>query len=61
MIVYLSDQHVGAHTLEDSMYENKYNAVHRFLSTQEVNYLEMDSIKEVFVNINSPEDLEKLF
>ena len=25
MIVYLSDQHVGAHTKEDSMYENEYN------------------------------------
>jgi len=48
-------------SLEDFLNENKYNAVHRFLSTQEVNYLEMDSIKEVFVNINSPEDLEKLF
>ena len=50
----------GVNSLEDFLSENKYNAVHRFLSTQEVNYLEMDFIKEVFVNINSPEDLEKL-
>jgi len=50
----------GVDALEDFLNENKYNAIHRFLSGQEVNYLEMDSIKEVFVNINSPEDLEKL-
>lgn len=46
--------------LENFLNQNKYNAVHRFLSNQEVEYLELDLKKEVFLNINSPEDLNKI-
>ena len=47
-------------TLENFLYRNNYNAVHRFLSNQEVEYLEFDLKKEEFLNINSPEDLNKI-
>lgn len=46
--------------IENFLNRNKYNAVHRFLSEQEVDYFEIQQKKEVFLNINSPEDLSKL-
>jgi len=46
--------------LENHLQNSEDNAIYKFLSTIDIEYLNFESSKQEFVNINSPEDLELL-